>query len=490
MANNPYHSYHIIPMICLVMTLSLVLYSCSDRLDGIQKEESFTIEQAKRYFEDNSHGLSLVEYLQPSTKSIVPSRYENITPDWESAKIKISNGVVTIAANLVDSKMYRATLQLTAGKKKIATEGGVSFSSFLVVQKNTYTGAMSRFVVTTVGHNNAGPAVFFGEKPDFRGVMMFSTETGRCFKAYEVHNSHYHRLHMRADTSSNMSGENRMAIKFGFSVSSHVHTRGGGGDNGYSSGEDNNIYCYACSTLTNFNNGYCANCGAPPEEIGGGEFYYFCPQCGRIEEECICTPETPTDPEEPDNPTVTCPICGQQGCNGDCQGNQGGSGGGTGSNPGIVQPIGTIHVHRPGEYLLPNVRDNITTQLANSCTIYSLNYISEILGKIITAETLFLHCYQNYSVVITDDGLNYAQTIDLINHYFYATNEYTIIAALNSGYPVFGMIVVDNPDDIHCVAIVGYNPDYSLIVMDPETGRLTDIDTSPEIAHITITGVK
>lgn len=114
MANNPYHSYHIIPMICLVMTLSLVLYSCSDRLDGIQKEESFTIEQAKRYFEDNSHGLSLVEYLQPSTKSIVPSRYENITPDWESAKIKISNGVVTIAANLVDSKMYRATLQLTA----------------------------------------------------------------------------------------------------------------------------------------------------------------------------------------------------------------------------------------------------------------------------------------------------------------------------------------------------------------------------------------
>ncbi|MCQ2146725.1 MAG: hypothetical protein MJZ16_04325, partial [Bacteroidales bacterium] len=39
-------------------------------------------------------------------------------------------------------------------------------------------------------------------------------------------------------------------------------------------------------------------------------------------------------------------------------------------------------------------------------------------------------------------------------------------------------------------SIVGYNPDYSYIVMDTETGKLTDVESSSISFHITATGVK
>lgn len=472
----------------------LSLSSCSSDMLYGDEESSFTIEQAKSYFEDNTQGLSLVEYLQPSTKSLVPSRFENITPDWENAKIRIKNGVVTIAASLIDSKTYRATLELTAGKKKIATEDGVSFSSFLIVQKNTITEKICRYVVTLVGHNNTGSSVFFGENTDFRGIMMYSTEEGRCFRAYEVNKSHFHRLFVNADTSSVEAGENKMAVKFGFSVSSHIDTRGGGGNGGYSSGEDNYHYCYMCGNLTDFTAGSCAKCGSPFFDGGGNAFYYYCPKCGRTEEDCICH----LPPPEMPSPTP-CRNCNDPYCDGSCVPGgppyDDGDPDVPGDNPKDPTPsspgssLGPFHVHKQGEYLIPDVYDNYPTQLSGCCTICTLNYTSVILGKIIGVEDLLLHCYQNYSVITTDDALTYSQTMELYNHYLCMTDEYSIIGALDLRYPVLGIISYGETN-LHCVAIVGYNPDYTLIAMDPASGRLTDIESDRITNHAAVTGIK
>lgn len=495
MTNNSCHSYCVISIMCLAMAFSLSLYSCTDRLGGIHEEESFTIEQAKDYFEDNSQGLSLVEYLQPATKSMVPSRYENIAPDWENAKVIIGNGVVTIAANLIDPKMYRATLQLTAGKKKVATEDGVSFSSFLVIQKNTITEKIYRYVVTLVGHNNTGSSVFLEENTDFRGIMLFSTETGRCFRAYEVNKSHYHKLYMHTDTSSNATGENRMAIKYGFSLTSHIYTRGGGGG-GYATGEENDTYCFVCGQFSNFDSGRCSYCEAPSKDDEAYAFFYvLCPICGRIEERCICH-----DPNEQNFPPEPCPNCNDRTCDGSCLPGgppyDDGDPDEPGNNPGNPNTssdgsldLGTYHVHQQGEYLIPNVYDNYPTQLDNCCIAYALNYISEIIGKIVRVEDILLYCYETYSAITTDNELTYSQTMDLFNRYFYTTDEDSIIAALNSRYPVLG-IIRNGETDLRYVAIVGYNPDYKLIAMDPANGRLTDIDSDRITDYVIATEVK
>lgn len=482
-----------ISAVCAGMILLLGLSSCSDQLDGY-KDKSFTIEQAKSYFENNTQGLSLVEYLQPSTKSLVPSRYENITPDWENARVRIKNGVATIVAELTNSGELQASLQYSAGKRKIATEEGVSFSSSLVIQKHLHTGQLSRYVVTTVGRNNTGPAVFLGENSAFSGIMMFSTETGRCFKAYEVKNSHYHKLYKHTHSPSDSLHGNHIQIVLGFSVSSHIHTRGGGGT-GYSSGENNDCYCYACHALTNFDDGYCAHCGAPPEELGNGEFYYFCPKCGRIEDMCIC-PSEDDNPEEPENPTVYCPHCGDAGCSGECLNASGGTGGGSGNNPNGSQ-IGTFHVHRQGEYLLPNVRDNIETQLDNSCAIESLVYISEVLGSPINLADVLLYAWYISGKCPVLDGFmsSVNDASDLFGHYFYIEKNCSIVNALDSRFPLYGIIYmgkdINDKDYYHCVSIVGYNTDdNTLIVMDTLTGRLTDIEEGNISEYAAVTGIK
>ncbi|MCQ2139991.1 MAG: hypothetical protein MJZ09_06425 [Bacteroidales bacterium] len=458
----------------------LSFQSCSYLIE--EHEQPLTVNQAKHYYEETAYDLSLVEYLSPGTKSMVPSRYDNLILDWENAETDFRNGIATVVVEIKGCDELCATMQISVGDSKIAIEKGVSFKSFLEIQKNTASGTMSHFIVSTVGKSNCGPSVILDEKSGFNGIMMLSEENGRCFRVYMVSAGKYQRLHKRHDGYSVASED---VIKIGFSVSSHVRTKGGGGD-GYSTGEDMDDYCYNCHSLTSFATGVCAHCGAEPEEIGGGEFYYFCPRCGRVEEYCIC------DPDDPNQPNVYCAFCGTEGCNGECQNGQGGdSGDGAGnSHSNIVHSgIGVFHTRRAGEMLLPNVRDNISTQIVNCCTIYSVNYISEILNNSISVEDMLLYCCAAFGVYPFIDALTWAQSESLFNHYLDIATNGTIIAALNNRNPVLGIIPIDG-SDYHCVSIVGYNPDYSLIVMDTETGRLTDISSEAIVHYYIVTGVK
>ena len=216
---------------------------------------------------------------------------------------------------------------------KEGTEDDVKVESHLVIQKYNATGKMRRFITTVVGiskDKNANPYLFTGDRTKFRGFMLISNETGKCEEVFYYMGGRRFKMHIGNYTAEEKKANKHLQLSVGFSfVETSIATKGGGG---HQSGEDGDSYCYNCHSLTDFDSGVCAICGAEPQEIGGGEAYFFCRGCGKLIESCTCQPEpTPTPDPGPENPDDgACPRCGNTYCNGECQ--HTGSGGGDGGN--------------------------------------------------------------------------------------------------------------------------------------------------------------
>lgn len=145
--------------------------------------------------------------------------------------------------------------------------------------------------------------------------------------------------------------------------------------------------------------------------------------------------------------------------------------------------------------MLPKVKDKVYPQYTNCCTLDAMRYASDILGKPISEAGVLLHFYSINNCFpweATDEMLNRDAAMNLFNYYLYLSDGYSIMKALELGFPSLGFVNVGPDDgiDYHCVVIVGYNPDNSLIVMDPITGRLTDVEFDSIKEHHTVTDVK
>jgi hypothetical protein len=211
----------------------------------------------------------------------------------------------------------------------------------LIVEKFNDNDSVRYFLVTIVGYDkdekNVAPFSYMGSRKNFEGYMVISSVEGEPLWAYYYKDGTRRYAHLHGSVKE--KGESDY---MGFSLYSQgIATKSGS----YSTGEGDE-WCYSCHQYVNFNSGVCSNCGADPLEIGGGDEYYFCPQCGLIIQNCTC-PNLPSlcpvCGGYPCTCPVACPYCGDPYCNGECQNNpnpdpgngEGDNGGGNddGNNP-------------------------------------------------------------------------------------------------------------------------------------------------------------
>ena len=459
-------------ILCLVAILAF--HSCShERFDGDKRNLDFSVDEARAYFESSATDLRYNELVYSRT----PTKADNnIVPRWNNAKHGTTPNSEVIMIPILEPNRLGAALTTTLFGLKEGTEDDVKVESHLVIQKYNATGKMRRFITTVVGiskDKNANPYLFTGDRTKFRGFMLISNETGKCEEVFYYMGGKRFKMHIGNYTAEEKKVNKHLQVSVGFSLTeTSIATKGGGG---HQSGEDGDSYCYNCHSLTDFDSGVCAICGAEPQEIGGGEAYFFCRGCGKLVESCTCQPDPTPDPD-PENPDDgACPLCGSTYCSGECQH----TGSGSGDSGDGKGDKGNDFKRKKG-YKLSQNREvlNEYSSYRSLCVPVGMAYISTFFGKDINPEV-----YINEYLKIADkkldelirDGFDtkYFDLSSFVNKYFYTTDFIGYTNAIDSGYLV--MVSMYGGENIrHNIVIVGYYPDGTLIYMDPESTSLKE----------------
>ena len=464
----------LLPILCLMAILAF--HSCShERFDGDKLNLDFSVDEARAYFENNATDLRYNELIYSRTPTKAD---DNIVPQWKNAKHGTTPNSEVVMIPILEPNKLGAALTTTLFGLKEGTEDDVKVESHLVIQKYNATGKMRRFITTVVGiskDKNANPYLFTGDRTKFRGFMLISNETGKCEEVFYYMGGKRFKMHIGNYTAEEKKANKHLQVSVGFSFTeTSIATKGGGG---HQSGEDGDSYCYNCHSLTDFDSGVCAICGAEPQEIGGGEAYFFCRGCGKLVESCTCQPEpTPTPDPDPENPDDgACPRCGNTYCNGECQ--HTGSGGGDGGNG--KGDKGNDFKRKKG-YKLSQNREvlNEYSLLNNLCVPVALTYINNFFGGN-TGPEFYIREYnaipgkENESVFENGFTITIPQLTLFVNNYFYTTDFISYINASDSGYLVMAPIY-GGDGVLHNIVIVGYYPDGTLIYMDPMSTSLKE----------------
>lgn len=476
----------------VLFLIGFIVVSCSidHPKDQISTANSFSLTEAQSYFEENARDLKVVEYLY--SKNLTKAKNQNIVPNWEKAVYANTATFDTYMIPILDPSQIQGMLTQTDGSKKKALSAGVRTESHLVIQKNHRTGHLRRFITTIIGvaqNSNGNPYLYTGDRKHFEGFMLISDETGNCFEAFYYKNGYRLKMHINKNKTTPQERKNSILLQYslGFSfLNKTISTKGGGG---YLGGEQNDEYCYNCHALSNFSVGSCANCGASPSEIGGGDLYYFCQKCGRLEENCNCNPP----PETPPDREYACPFCRSFACEGECR-QTGGGGGSTTGGGGIPQ---NKYTPKTGDKLaLPNIPNNIGQQLQSTCVPAGMEYVALLFGQNINTGTFLTEYWKTYGVApdkVIRDGISFDENfIPFINTFFNTVPFTNYTNAIDSGHVIMAAISAGGPLDGHNIIIVGYRPDNSLIYMDPWYGTLQEggNDIVLPLYHIQITGNK
>ena len=464
----------LLPILCLMAILAF--HSCShERFDGDKRNSDFSVEEARAYFENNATDLRYNELIYSRTPTKAD---DNIVPQWKNAKHGTTPNSEVVMIPILEPNRLGAALTTTLFGLKEGTEDDVKVESHLVIQKYNATGKMRRFITTVVGISNdakANPYIFTGDRTKFRGFMLISNENGKCEEVFYYMGGRRFKMHIGNYTAEEKKANKHLQLSVGFSfVETSIATKGGGG---HQSGEDGDSYCYNCHSLTDFDSGVCAICGAEPQEIGGGEAYFFCRGCGKLIESCTCQPEpTPTPDPGPENPDDgACPRCGNTYCNGECQ--HTGSGGGDGGNG--KGDKGNDFKRKKG-YKLSQNREvlNEYSSYRSLCVPVGMAYISAFFGIDVNPSVYILEYCKitnvDYGKVVTDGfDTKYFDLSSFVDKYFYTTDFISYTNAIDSGYLV--MVSMYGGENIrHNIVIVGYYPDGTLIYMDPESNSLKE----------------
>ena len=263
------------PLHILCLWAILALNSCSyESFDNGKHDSNLTINEARAYFENNATDLRYNELIY----SYIPTKADNnIVPKWNEAQHGTTLNSEVIMIPILEANRLGAVLTTTLFEMKEGTVDNVKVESHLVIQRYNATGKMRRFITTVVGISNdanANSYIFTGNRTKFRGFMLISDECGKCEDIFYYMGGKRFKMHIGNYTKEEKKVYKHLQISVGFSfLETSIATRDGGG---HLSGEEGDVYCYSCHALTNFNSGVCAVCGAEPEEIGGGEAYFFC----------------------------------------------------------------------------------------------------------------------------------------------------------------------------------------------------------------------
>lgn len=293
-----------------------------------QEDRSLSIQEAKLNFEANAKDLRLVTPLFYG--SDVKSAICDITPHWEDVIRHSNKSVTTIMVPIMDKNAYSAALTVAVGNVIQVINEESHVESHLVIQKRAFTDEVYRFICTVIGVARPGTTsdsfLYTGDRTDFEGYMLLSTEEGDLFKVLYYKNGIVYRLYKQTD-DSRQDNDSLCSFRLGAIVSScFAATKGGGAGDGYTSGDVWDSYCFSCGNFSSFGGGFCSICGAVSEEIGNDDWYYFCSRCGYPEPYCNCdnsNGETnnngcPICGESYCSHNYICPFCCQLGCSGEC----------------------------------------------------------------------------------------------------------------------------------------------------------------------------
>ena len=450
---------------CLMAILAF--HSCSHEWFGGNKLNlDFSVDEARAYFENNATDLRYNELIYSRTPTKAD---DNIVPQWKNAKHGTTPNSEVIMIPILNPNRLGAALTTTLFGLKEGTEDGVKVESHLVIQKYNATGKMRRFITTVVGiskDKNANPYLFTGDRTKFRGFMLISNETGKCEEVFYYMGGKRFKMHIGNYTAEEKKANKHLQVSVGFSLTeTSIATKGGGG---HQSGEDGDSYCYNCHSLTDFDSGVCAICGAEPQEIGGGEAYFFCRGCGKLVESCTCQPDPTPDPD-PENPDDgACPLCGSTYCSGECQH----TGSGSGDSGDGKGDKGNDFKRKKGYKLSQNKeRTNAYTLIDNLCASVGMAYINNFFGGDDDPGS-FIREYAKITGKEIDEvftngfDTKYFDLSSFVDKYFYTTDFISYTNAIDSGYLV--MVSMYGGENIrHNIVIVGYYPDGTLIYMDP-----------------------
>ena len=293
--------------VCAILCI-LFVSSCTVENSLLERneEDSFTLEQARANFENNAADLKLVSFLQSQnlnkarTKSEGETDWENIVPDWDNASFGQKEAGVAYMIPITLPGNLKAKLNLSIGRYRTYYHKDETVKSYLVVEKR-HDGTVKRFITTSIGDSgnrtsSEKPYLYTGSRRHFNGLFIVSSESGEAQLAYYYVNGRRFKMHISKDDDIHdhiNSKSNKGSVGFIFRGSKPMTK---GGDGGNSTGEDDMAYCYTCHQTTTWVLGtingsdrlVCSKCGLPAEEIGGGELYFFCSVCGKLEANCIC----------------------------------------------------------------------------------------------------------------------------------------------------------------------------------------------------------
>lgn len=264
-------------IICLLALL--VFHSCSH--EGFERDKdnsNLSVNEAREYFENNAIDLRYNELVY----SYTPTKADdNIVPLWNKAKYGTTSNSEVVMIPILEAGKLNALLTSTLFGRKGGTADNVKVESHLVIQRYNASEKMRRFITTVVGISHdakANPYLFTGDRTKFQGFMLISDETGKCEDVFYYMGGRRFKMQIGNYTAEEKRNNKHLQMSVGFSfMKTSVAVKGGGG---HLSGEDGDSYCYNCHSLTIFDSGVCAVCGAEPQEIGGGEAYFFCKECG------------------------------------------------------------------------------------------------------------------------------------------------------------------------------------------------------------------
>ena len=485
-------------IICLLALL--VFHSCShDGFDRGKGKSGLSIDEARAYFENNATDLRYNELVY----SYTPTKADdNIVPLWNKAMCGTTLNSEVVMVPILETGKIKAFLTITLFGRKDGTADNVKVESHLVIQRYNTSKKMRRFITTVVGISDdakANPYLFTGDRTKFQGFMLISDETGKCEDVFYYTGGRRLKMQIGNYTAEEKRNNKYLQVSVGFSfMETSVAVKGGGG---HLSGEDGDSYCYNCHSLSNFDSGVCAVCGAEPQEIGGGEGYFFCKGCGELVESCTCEQE-PTPDTDPVNPNEeACPLCGNINCCGECQNTGTGGGGHCNDNPNSLSTGGNFRHGKGYKIIVPHSLHSMTPQdkELSICVFCSMEYICSYFGY----EKSRYELLYDYSGIygnkdlnkILFNGVESENFTSFVNHIFNTTSFTGYVNALDAGHPVIEYFVVgkDNngKDYGHCIVIVGYYPDGKLIYMDPYTGNLREayegeIDTKGRLVIVNV----
>lgn len=276
-----------------ITLFTFILVSCLKDI-GVNAEQ-YSLSQAKDFFETTATDLS-VPILKTATKSDILNS-DNIIPQWEKAKQKITDSSVIYEIPLSSSNQLIGTLLNVRDSVKYARIANFAIS--LIIEKLNNADIPTAFISSILISNKNVKPKYIGNRDKYNGFVIKSLLGGNIIDISFYTDGLLQKARFHPIDINNIP---KGYMFYSFAIRSIMGTKGG---DPYIPGEDDSHWkgwsiCSSCGYRYPTDNilvNACPFCG---DEHHNG--LLACDKCGKLYEDCVC---------HLNNDDKTCDVCGR-----------------------------------------------------------------------------------------------------------------------------------------------------------------------------------